>query len=120
MLSRDKKKTKTNRNNIKIHNTTSNTSQPTKILDQTSHPFTNTIINSERKFKKKRKRRFHKGIKKKQEKSKLKTNVYNLSNVPLTEDQLDLFNRGLGFSITSSKPDCFWLDADTNDFFCRL
>ena len=46
--------------------------------------------------------------------------MYNLSNVPLTEDQLDLLSRGLRFSVTSFKPDRFQLEADTNNFVRRL
>ena len=53
-------------------------------------------------------------------KSKFKTNVYNLLNVPLAKDQLDLLSRGLEFSVTQSKPDHFQLEADTNDFVRRL
>ena len=51
---------------------------------------------------------------------KPKTNVYNLSNTPLTKSQIDLLSRGLGFSVTPARADRFQLEADTNEFVRRL
>ena len=49
-----------------------------------------------------------------------KANVYNLSNISLTSDQLDLLGRGLVFSASPSGVDKFQIEADTNEFVLRF
>ena len=52
----------------------------------------------------KRNRRFRRGSKRIKPVN-YKANVYNLSNISLTSDQLDLLGRGLGFSVSPSEVD---------------
>ena len=43
---------------------------------------------------------------------KYKANVYNLSNIGLTRDLLDLLGRGLGLNVSLSRVDKFQIETD--------